>query len=498
MTKYTKSSLPTLLAVSLACTLLSACGTDDKPRIIVDNTDVPDKGGNGNDNGNGDDNTGNDALVVPILALANEVSYPKYEDGTHAVSQYGTYSCFTWQEKGEPDFDEKIENGIKRCGLIQYTITGDFSKLSKVSPDKPITVDYKLVSAVGNVSDILQDPDLGTGTITLHKNNIQQNLNFILKTDNKKTGDWDIKLKLSNPTNGANLDNLNTAILATKVIDVQSLDNNNGNNPDLGAINDTGVAFSADLIKGNETTCTAGVNGKQDCANGRDKLANDNTDGIAGFSFTKLDSAGKPLVATAKDWDCVKDNVTGMIWERKTFTPEIDGKYGAEGNANKDYRDSSWDYTFYDASVGLGNAGNEYSNTKCKLGDGIVCNTANYIAKMNSDTVCGISNWRLPTRIELIDLANMGGHHGYQTMHVDWLFTKNDANDDREWLNYKLPNQFWTSSVAASYNTHDGYSSPASLKFNNIWAMFNDGSLTRQDPSSAYSTAGILAVAPAK
>lgn len=44
---------------------------------------------------------------------------------------------------------------------------------------------------------------------------------------------------------------------------------------------------------------------------------NDDSDGHAGFSFTKLDANGNELLANATDWSCVKDNVTGLIWEVK-------------------------------------------------------------------------------------------------------------------------------------------------------------------------------------
>ena len=61
----------------------------------------------------------------------------------------------------------------------------------------------------------------------------------------------------------------------------------------------------------------------QDCSHGRDTTHNDNSDGHAGFSYTKLDSNGKPLPDQTVDyattpWACVKDNVTGLIWEVKT------------------------------------------------------------------------------------------------------------------------------------------------------------------------------------
>ena len=57
----------------------------------------------------------------------------------------------------------------------------------------------------------------------------------------------------------------------------------------------------------------------QDGHYGRDTESNpySEVDGHAGFSFTKLDANGLLLPQSAEDWDCILDNVTGMVWEKK-------------------------------------------------------------------------------------------------------------------------------------------------------------------------------------
>ena len=42
------------------------------------------------------------------------------------------------------------------------------------------------------------------------------------------------------------------------------------------------------------------------------------TDGKLGLSFTKISTLGEEVAASATSWSCVKDNITGLIWEVKT------------------------------------------------------------------------------------------------------------------------------------------------------------------------------------
>ncbi len=78
----------------------------------------------------------------------------------------------------------------------------------------------------------------------------------------------------------------------------------------------------------------------QDAEYGRDATHNDNSDGHAGFSFTKLDANGNTLPTTALSWSCVKDNVTGLIWEVKTDDSGLQDMgniyswYNPDNNAN--------------------------------------------------------------------------------------------------------------------------------------------------------------------
>ena len=108
-------------------------------------------------------------------------------------------------------------------------------------------------------------------------------------------------------------------------------------------------------------------------------------------SFTKLDSQGKDLPASALKWRMVRDNITGLIWEVKTDDGSIH---------NKDNT-----YTWYDNNSET-NGGNSGKN-----GDGT--DTEAYIKALNAIKYGGYSDWRLPTMIELVNLINYGTEAPY-------------------------------------------------------------------------------------
>jgi len=151
-------------------------------------------------------------------------------------------------------------------------------------------------------------------------------------------------------------------------------------------LNDTGITFS--LF---DQACGDGA---QDCAYGRDMTHNDDTDGHAGFSFTKLDMSGNPLPASVSDWACVRDNVTGYVWEVKTDDGGL--------------RDTDNTYTWYnpDPNTNGGKAGTANGGS-CTGSD---CDTASYVEAVNTLPValCGYRDWRMPWREELLSIVDYG------------------------------------------------------------------------------------------
>lgn len=118
-------------------------------------------------------------------------------------------------------------------------------------------------------------------------------------------------------------------------------------------------------------------------------------DGAAGMDFTKIDATGLGLPTTANNWACVRDNVTGLIWETKTSDGGI--------------RDKSRIVGTYTGKIG---------------------ELINYLVSLK---LCGRSDWRVPQPEEFIDLAiyrglspaNQAGLTTYDTRDTvffpDWI-----------------------------------------------------------------------------
>ncbi len=154
-------------------------------------------------------------------------------------------------------------------------------------------------------------------------------------------------------------------------------------------LNDTGITTCSNEDT-NSLDCPVTGYPWQDAQDGRDVTHYDNSDGHAGFSFTKLAANGSPLSASATSWSCVKDNVTGHTWEVKTD--------------NGGLRDKDNTYTWYNPDsnnnggiVGTQDGGN------CTGSD---CDTHGYVQTVNTQGLCGAKDWRMPTIKELENIVS--------------------------------------------------------------------------------------------
>ena len=188
-------------------------------------------------------------------------------------------------------------------------------------------------------------------------------------------------------------------------------------------LNDTGANFALTSDAHDSTCTTPGslLATYQDCNYGRDSndSENDSSDGVAGFSFTKVDASGQLLKSTVEDWDCVLDNVTGLMWEVKK-----DGN-GTFGDSLHDADDGyTWyfdnAYTNYQAQVNSGAvpeiASGVSEGTKIKLdrpnscygyttdSETTYCNAHYFMNRVNTEGLCGYNDWRLPSTNELMGI----------------------------------------------------------------------------------------------
>jgi hypothetical protein len=188
-------------------------------------------------------------------------------------------------------------------------------------------------------------------------------------------------------------------------------------------INDSGIratqcyeAGSSVLVSCASVNAIA-LNPAQDGMLGRDVTSNSDTDGILGFSFTKIDATGAALPPSASNWSCVKDNVTGLTWEGKT----VDGGL----------RDRTKTYNNYDSTTAL----QMNSGTVAPLQGEIdaATNSVGFKNAVNSAGLCGASDWRLPTADELQSIVNYSVATPGPTL-------------DADWFQYTPGNVYWTSS----------------------------------------------------
>ena len=203
-----------------------------------------------------------------------------------------------------------------------------------------------------------------------------------------------------------------------------------------GRLNDTGQTWGGDYPSGNNATCTSNIAAPQDCHQGRDATSNNDADGHAGFSFTKLDGNGNPLPASAQSWSCVRDNVTGLTWEVKASPGN--GISGDEGLHDADDR-----FTWYNTNPATNGGAVGYDNYSGNICYGYdpnnpssYCNTQAYVARVNAQGRCGARDWRMPKREELRSLVDYSRY--------DLAIDTNFFPGNTWW--------FWSSSAVAYYS----------------------------------------------
>lgn len=183
-------------------------------------------------------------------------------------------------------------------------------------------------------------------------------------------------------------------------------------------LNDTGMDACAD---GHDMhlDCTLLGSPNQDGHLGRDVTHTDDSDGLLGFSFVKLDAHGRELPSDATSWSCVKDQVTGLVWQV----------------AGSDEAAQTFTWHEPDTSRNGGNVGVESGEPDmCWELDN--CNTHDYAAHHNSQQLCGFSDWRLPHMHELFSLINFGIPTQEHRTTVDQRYFPNIAREGSEWASY--------------------------------------------------------------
>ena len=204
------------------------------------------------------------------------------------------------------------------------------------------------------------------------------------------------------------------------------------------SLNDTGIDFGIDFpdyatnsnATGNHNAdCSGTFFELQDCSEGLDATNNDNEDGAVGFNYTKLDSLGSPLEKDAPFWNCVQDNVTGLVWEVKQ---------GGNGfKADQGLHDIDDIFSWYNSNTAENgrDPGNDDTQSAACFGytsdDENLCNTQAFVERVNSSKLCGLENWRMPTPSELLGLV----HFGNSSPSIDTEYFPSVASGAKFWTN---------------------------------------------------------------
>ena len=121
--------------------------------------------------------------------------------------------------------------------------------------------------------------------------------------------------------------------------------------------------------------------------------------GVGGFDYTTISAL-----------ECVQDNITGLTWEVKV-------------NDSTHLRHTGWNYTWFsDATRGDGTAnemnggdpGTENGGNCINKYDAVTnasgnyCDTAGYVASVNAASLCGFTDWRVPSKRELHTITHLG------------------------------------------------------------------------------------------
>jgi len=218
-------------------------------------------------------------------------------------------------------------------------------------------------------------------------------------------------------------------------------------------LNDTGITdcWSDTGVANGSVAADSGTHPRQDCRYGRDAQAQAGNlakvgGGGAGFDFSKIANNGSVLSASAilgtgaNDWACTRDNVTGLIWEVKITSG---------------LRDQSHSYTWYNSnSATNGGSAGIVSGGTCQTPGR--CDTEKFVQDVNAAGLCGASDWRMPTRQELVSI-------------VDYSIAYPGPTIDADYFPNTFASVFWSASAGA-------YSSGSAWYVVFYYGYANDGS----------------------
>ena len=207
--------------------------------------------------------------------------------------------------------------------------------------------------------------------------------------------------------------------------------------PQKAQIPDTGIVLNANDLE-LQTAYLQDFPG-QDAQYGLDRihisgLADKAGRGEYGFDYTPLNENGDPVDIAGAQSYCIRDNITGLIWELKS-------------NAQSSIHHFERRFTWYQEEENGGFAGELNMQN----------NTENYVAEVNQQGLCGFFDWRLPSHAELQSIVHYGRSIPPLIDTNYFPFTSTPSADPH------LPIWYWTQQTSADGVNND--------EARNAWAI---------------------------
>jgi hypothetical protein len=338
-------------------------------------------------------------VIVPVVADA--LGEPDEVLSFRVTSVSASARLVIAENVGEIDDNEPLISIAP--GSVSEGDAGTTTLSFDVSLDRPADADVAVDYATSNVTATAgADYTAKSGTLAIPAGSTTGTITVSVTGDQSIEGDESFIVTLSGVSANARLSSSAAQAQGTIVDDDTAT---------LRALNDTGLTLCADATSGGKSCAQTAVFPGQDAQFGRDATNNGNTDGDAGFSFTKLDASGVPLANqaaqfTVTPWDCVRDEVTGLQWEVKTD--------------NGGLRDKDWTYSWFN-STGVNDGGSAGTANGGACVDTSNCDTEKYVSAVNAAGLCGRNDWRLPTREELQSIVNISQFNTAPRYDIDFF-----------------------------------------------------------------------------
>lgn len=163
---------------------------------------------------------------------------------------------------------------------------------------------------------------------------------------------------------------------------------------------------------------------------------------------TKYRALGKTSESMGKGGgNCVEDTVTGLIWEVKTQAPGLRNWQNRYTWFSPDESNDELDYR------GLEDGGDCVDS---------LCDTWHFVASVNTEGLCGFTDWRMPTRDELFSISDQRRRSNPPTANLEFFpFTQ----ADEYWTGFDYAMQFESAWAWSFFYGHDRVDWKRSPKF---------------------------------